>query len=136
MKVLIMTDLEGVSGIVDWDKHEPRTPQDRWQRELMTGEVNAAVADAFDAGATRVKIVEGHNAIDILQMDERATLVPAQYPACAAATGWDEGFDALMMVGKHAMAGTPDGILAHTGNRGVEFVEINGTRVGTRIIQG
>ena len=77
-----------------------------------------------------MKIVEGHNAIDILQMDERATLVPAQYPACAAATGWDEGFDAMMMVGKHAMAGTADGILAHTGNRGVEFVEINGTRVG------
>ncbi len=130
MKVLIMTDLEGVSGIVEWDKHEPRTPQDRWQRELMTGEVNAAVAGAFDAGATRVKIAEGHNAIDILQMDERAALVPAQYPACAATTGWDEGFGALMMVGKHAMAGTPDGVLAHTGNRSVEWLEINGVRVG------
>jgi D-amino peptidase len=130
MKVLIVTDLEGVSGIVEWDKHEPRTPQDQWQRTLMTGEVNAAVAGAFDAGATRVKIAEGHNAIDILQLDERATLVPAQYPACAAATGWDEGFDALMMIGKHSMAGTPDGVLAHTGNRGVEFVELNGIRVG------
>ena len=130
MKVLIMTDLEGVSGITQWDKHEPRTPQDQWQRTLMTGEVNAAVAGAFDAGATRVKITEGHNAIDILQMDERATLVPAEYPACAAAIGWEEGFDALMMVGKHAMAGTADGILAHTGNRSVEFMEINGIRVG------
>jgi len=130
MNVLIVTDLEGVSGIVEWDAHEPRTPQDQWQRTLMTGEVNAAVAGAFDAGATRVKIAEGHNAIDILQLDERATLVPAHYPAMPPYQGWDEGFDAMLQIGKHSMSGTPDGVLAHTGNRNVDFVEINGIRVG------
>ena len=130
MRVLIMTDLEGVSGITDWDKHETGTPLDQWQRTLMTGEVNAAIAGAFDAGATRVKVTEGHNAIDILQLDERATLVPAQYPAMPPLMGWDEGFDALIQIGKHSMAGTPDGVLAHTGNKGVEYLEINGIRVG------
>lgn len=130
MKVLIVTDLEGVSGITDWDAHEPRTPQDQWQRTLMTGEVNAAVAGAFDAGATRVKIAEGHNAIDILQLDERATLVPARYPAMPPYQGWDEGFAALLQIGKHSMSGTPDGVLSHTGNRSVDFVEVNGIRVG------
>ena len=130
MNVLIVTDLEGVSGITDWDAHEPGTAQDQWQRVLMTGEVNAAVAGAFDAGSTRVKVAEGHNAIDILQLDERATLVPARYPAMAPYQGWDEGFDALLQIGKHAMAGTPDGVLAHTGSGRVEFLEINGIRVG------
>lgn len=129
MRVLIVTDLEGVSGIIDWDKHELRTPQDVWQRQLMTGEVNAAVAGAFAAGATEVKIAEGHNAIDIQLLDERATLVPAYYPAAPPLQGW-EGFDALVEVGKHAMAGTPDGVLSHTGNKSVEYVEINGIRVG------
>jgi D-amino peptidase len=130
MNVLIITDLEGVSGIIDWDKHEPGTPLDQWQRALMTGEVNAAVAAAFDAGAQRVKIVEGHNAIDIRQLDPRATLVPAWYPAAPPLQGWDEGFDALLAIGKHAMSGTPDGVLAHTGNKTVDYVEINGIRVG------
>ena len=130
MKVLITTDLEGVSGITEWDAHESRTPQNQWQRTLMTGEVNAAIAGAFEAGATRVKIAEGHNAIEILQLDERATLVPAKFPAIPAYQGWDEGFDAMLQVGKHAMAGTSDGVLAHTGSRGVEYVEINGIRVG------
>lgn len=130
MKILIVTDLEGVSGITDWDAHEPRTPQDVWQRTLMTGEVNAAVAAAFDAGATRVKVAEGHNAVDIMQLDERATLVPAHFPAIPPYQGWDEGFDALLQIGKHSMAGTPGGVLAHTGNRGVEYAEINGIRVG------
>jgi D-amino peptidase len=129
MRVLIVTDLEGVSGIIDWDKHESRSPQDVWQRELMTGEVNAAVEGAFAAGATEVKIAEGHNAIDIRLLDERATLVPAYYPAAPPLQDW-EGCDALVEVGKHAMAGTPDGMLAHTGNKSVEFVEINGIRVG------
>ena len=130
MRVLIVTDLEGVSGVTDWDAHEPRTAQDQWQRMLMTGEVNAAVAGAFDAGATRVRVAEGHNAIDILQLDERATLVPAHYPAISPYQGWDEGFDALLQIGKHSMAGTAGGVLAHTGNKGVEYVEINGIRVG------
>ena len=130
MKVLITTDQEGVSGITEWDAFEPRTPQDQWQRTLMTGDVNAAIAGAFDAGATRVKVAEGHSAIDILQLDERATLVPAHYPAIPPYQGWDEGFDAMLQIGKHAMAGTPDGVLAHTGNKNVEFIEINGIRVG------
>ena len=130
MKILIVTDLEGVSGITAWDGHEEHTPQDQWQRTLMTGEVNAAVAGAFDAGATRVKVAEGHNAVDILDLDPRATLVPAHRPAIPPYQGWDEGFDAMLQIGKHAMAGTPDGVLAHTGNRSVEHVEINGIRVG------
>jgi len=130
MNVLIVTDLEGVSGICEWDAHEVGTGHDQWQRTLMTGEVNAAVAGAFDAGAARVKVAEGHNAIDIMQLDRRATLVPAYYPAIPPYQGWDEGFDAMLQIGKHAMAGTPDGVLAHTGNRSVEFLEINGVRVG------
>ena len=99
MNILITTDLEGVSGIVDWDKHETGTPLDAWQRQLMTGEVNAAIEGAFEAGATRIKVAEGHNAIDILQLDARATLVPARFPAVPPYQGWDEGFDAQIQIG-------------------------------------
>ena len=31
----------------------------------------------------------------------------------------------MVQIGKHAMAGTPDGALAHTGNRNAESVELN-----------
>ena len=130
MKILIGTDLEGVSGIVEWDKHERGTPLDMWQRQLMTGDVNAAIAGAFEAGAVRVKVAEGHNAIDIIQMDERATLVPAKWPAIPPRQGWDEGFDALILIGSHSMAGTSNGVLSHSFNRQIEFVEINNIRVG------
>ncbi|MCK5739872.1 M55 family metallopeptidase [bacterium] len=131
MRVLITTDLEGVSGIVNWDNHEPRTPLDVWQRKLMTGEVNAAVAAAFDAGATEVKIAEGHNAIDILQLDSRAILIPAVWPAVPIYQGWDEGYDALLQIGKHAMENTPKAVLCHSySHKAIEWLKINGELIG------
>ena len=130
MKVLIVTDLEGVSGIVEWDRHERGTALDQWQRTLMTAEINAAVAGAYDAGADRVKVAAGHDAVDIMQLDQRATLVPGHFPSTPTLQGWDEGFDAQFQIGKHSMAGTADGVLAHSYNRNVEYVEINGVRIG------
>lgn len=130
MRVVILTDLEGVSGIVDWDRHEPYTELDKWQRALMTGEVNAAVAGAFDAGATRVNVTEGHTAVEILDLDERATLVSCTGPTLPLLSGWDEGYDALFQIGCHSMAGTPGGCLSHTLSRQVEWIEINGERTG------
>ena len=131
MRVLMTTDLEGVSGIVNWDNHEPRTPLDVWQRELMTGEVNAAVAAAFDAGATEVKIAEGHSAIDIQLLDSRALLIPAVWPAVTVYQGWDEGYDALLQIGKHAMENTPQAVLCHSySHKAIEWMKINGELIG------
>jgi len=137
MKVLIWTDLEGVSGIVDFDEHEPLTEKDRYQRKLMTGELNSAIDACFDAGAQKVKVVEGHDATDLLTLDSRAIFVPARYPAIPQLQGWD-GYDFMILIGCHSMAGTPDGVLSHTGNRNVEYRKINGQivgEIGTTILQ-
>ncbi len=131
MKVLILTDLEGVSGMVEWRHCQPLEDLREWQQELMTGEVNAAVAGAFDAGATEVKVSEGHTAIDIRLLDERATLVPAVYPALPIYQGWDEGYDAAIQIGKHAMAHTPDGVLAHSySSKTVDWMKLNDKLIG------
>lgn len=130
MKILIWTDLEGVSGITEFDLHEKKTPQNVWQSKLMTGEVNAAIRACFDCGATHVKVAEGHDSIDILELDERATIVPACFPAIPQLQGWDEGFDAMLLIGCHSMAGTADGMLCHTGNRRVIYDKINDLIVG------
>ncbi len=130
MRIAILTDLEGVSGIVDWDRHEAHTPLDAWQRTLMTGEVNAAIAGAFDAGATHVNVTEGHEAVEILKLDERATLASTTGPTLPLLAGWEDGYDALFQIGAHSMAGTPDGCLSHTLTRQTEYIELNGRRVG------
>jgi D-amino peptidase len=44
--------------------------------------------------------------------------------------GLDETFDAVILVGHHAQAGSPNGILAHTQNGNIRDVQINGRSVG------
>ena len=51
MKILISADMEGISGIVDWEQVTPGQPEYLSHgRQLMTGDVNAAVAGARSAG--------------------------------------------------------------------------------------
>ncbi len=61
MRVLISADMEGVTGVTFPDDCEPGNP--RWQhhRAMMTGDVNAAVAGFFEAGATEVLVNDSHS---------------------------------------------------------------------------
>jgi len=132
-RICIVTDMEGVGGVNSWD--EQVTPgQRRFEesRRLLTGEVNAAVAGAFDAGASRVVVWDGHDgsrAFSIDELDPRAELLQG-----GRARGnyhfSSKLYDGVMFVGQHSMAGTPNGLLAHTQSREIKSVTINGKPVG------
>ena len=62
MRVLIMSDMEGVSGIVDWDQVNGGAPMYEEGRRLYTEEINAAVRGAKAAGATEIVAVDCHGA--------------------------------------------------------------------------
>src|SRR5690242_4507775 len=62
MRVLIMTDMEGVSGIINWDQVNGGAPLYEEGRRLYTEEINAAVRGAFAGGATEVHVVDCHGA--------------------------------------------------------------------------
>ncbi len=77
MKIVIVTDMEGVAGILnhgDWVVHAGRFFA-KGQR-LLTHEVNAAVDGLFKGGATEVVVLDGHGqgGIDPELLDERAEL--------------------------------------------------------------
>jgi D-amino peptidase len=132
MRVYILTDLEGVSGVVDIAYMDTAGDFYRAARELLTADVNAAAAGCFDAGARHVVVRDGHftgNNIDTLALDERVVLDKA---GAGPWTGLlDESFDATLMVGMHAMAGTPDGFLDHTQSSASWFrYTINGRECG------
>lgn len=51
LKVYIAADMEGIGGVSTWDiQADSRGREFEKFRQLMTQEVNAAVAGAFDAG--------------------------------------------------------------------------------------
>jgi len=134
MKVFVATDMEGVSGVVhrehtSWDgrRHDEA-------RKWMTEHINAAVEGAVEAGASEVLVCDGHSngrnvKLDLLHSDARL-MWGRQNRRLGQMEGIDESFDAVLMVGLHARAGTP-GVLNHTINSGVVTeLRVNGDPVG------
>lgn len=139
MKILIFTDLEGVSGIVDWDKTPDITAAEKeYQEFLLTNEVNGAVEGAFRAGVSEVWVVECHG-IDIREIHPDAYLLKIsteKTPLSPEIIGMRPGrWDAMAFIGNHSMAGTPFGVLSHTQNNRVKAAYINDKLVGEFGIQ-
>lgn len=128
MKVFISVDMEGVSGLVQWD------PADRLlERELITAEANAAIAGAFDGGATDVLVTEAHaNMRNIIpeKIDARAHFLSGQPKPKNHMAGIDSSFKAALFVGYHAKAGTLGGIMSHTYELSIFSLKFNGIELG------
>ena len=83
MKILIAADMEGITGVVDSDQTNPSHAEYGRFRRLMTGDVNAAIRGAFDAGADEVVVSDGHwfnLNILIEELDPRARLILPKCP--------------------------------------------------------
>ena len=121
MRILIMSDMEGVSGIVKWDQVSGGKQQYEEGRRLYTEEINAAVRGAKAAGATEIVAVDCHGAGGDWTFN---SFVPELlHPDCEWVAGhpWsrytdllEQGCDAVLLVGMHARNNTPDGVLCHT----------------------
>ena len=56
--VFLITDAEGVAGVCRQDQTDPK---DNEMRQLLTGEINAAVDGFYDGGADEVIVWDGHD---------------------------------------------------------------------------
>jgi D-amino peptidase len=132
LKVYISADMEGVGGVSTWDVQASAKGREYEQfRRLMTLEVNAAIAGAFDAGATDVIASDSHGDaqnIDVELLDSRARLIRAWPRPLGMMQGVDSTFDAVVFIGYHAREGRADAVLAHTFS-GDEVVKLNGVEM-------
>ncbi|MGZ5178930.1 MAG: M55 family metallopeptidase [Ramlibacter sp.] len=118
MKILISTDIEGVAGVVHHQQVRAGNPEYERARVLMAHEANAAIAGAFDGGATEVLVNDSHGDFRNMPaelLDARAQFVLGKPRTLGMMAGVDQGVDAVCMVGYHSRAGGR-GILAHTTN--------------------
>lgn len=120
MNVYISVDMEGCAGVVHREQTNPVGFDYEVGRAAMTAEANAAVAGAFDAGATRVVVSDSHGGngmrnIRLPELDPRAELISGSPRRLGQLEGIDDGFDALLMVGYHTRHGRA-GVLSHTMN--------------------
>ena len=138
MRVHVISDMEGVSGIVKRQQTSGGEPLYEEGRKLYTGEINAAVRGAKAAGATEIVVMDCHGAGEGWTFN---SLVPEDLDsACeyVVQEEWTEytefleqGCDAALFVGMHARAGTRDGVMSHTiSGRDFQNLSFNGTLVG------
>jgi D-amino peptidase len=138
VRVHIISDMEGVAGIVKWEQVNGGEPMYEEGRRLYTEEINAAVRGARAGGATEIVVMDCHGAGKGWTFN---SLVPDLLdPGCeyVVQQEWteyteflEEGCDAALFVAMHAMAGTRRGVLNHTVS-GSQWQNLwfNGTLVG------
>jgi D-amino peptidase len=116
VKIYIGTDLEGISGVTTFDQTQNGDgPLYQSARHLLMGDINAAVQGCLDGGASYVCVMDGHGRPPNVIPDE---MHPGADFICGHGFGPTVELDATvacgMLVGYHAMAHTPDGVLSHT----------------------
>ena len=138
MRVHIISDMEGVAGIVKWEQVSGGESLYEEGRKLYTQEINAAVRGAKAAGATEIVVMDCHGAGKGWTFN---SLIPEDLdPDCewVVQSEWTEytefleqGCDAALFVAMHARAGTADGVMNHTvSGRAWQNLSFNGTVVG------
>ncbi|MGE5413567.1 MAG: M55 family metallopeptidase [Syntrophomonadaceae bacterium] len=132
LKVFISADMEGVGGVSTWTVQANSKGREYEKfRVLMTKEVNAAVAGAFDAGATEVVVGDSHGDaqnIDVELLDKRVRLIRAWPRPLGMMQGVDASFGAVVFVGYHAAEGRAAATLSHSFSGTIE-VELDGVPV-------
>jgi D-amino peptidase len=130
LKVFISVDMEGLAGVIYATDVNPSGPDYPRFRAIMAGETNAAIEGAFRAGATEVLVRDSHgNKNNLLpeDVDSRARLLRGLSTGPKnMMEGLDSTFDAVVFVGYHAKAGSPNAILEHTSTGNVVDFSING----------
>jgi D-amino peptidase len=116
IKIYVNTDLEGISGVFKFAQtREKDTPLNIQACEYFMGDLAAVIHGLRDGGATEIVVLDGHGSQAVIPhlMDPGASYITG-VPRKGPLTGLDSTYTGMLMIGFHAMNGTPDGVLHHT----------------------
>lgn len=126
MDVLISVDLEGVAGIAARQQLHSGGRDYPAARALVTAEANAAVAGAFDGGATSVVVNDSHAAGDNLlaeELDPRAEFVIGDPKPLDMLQELSPQTGVVLFVGYHVGPASRTGVLGHSFS-GAAFADV------------
>ena len=140
LKIFISVDMEGICGVVNWDDVTVGGQDYGLFRRLMTLETNAAIEGALLAGATDIVVRDAHdtgrNILPDLLKPEARLLRAWSFSPLSMMEGIDKTFDAVLFIGYHARASTPNAVLKHTMMKELLDVIINGQKMPEAGING
>jgi D-amino peptidase len=117
IKIYVMTDLEGVSGVYKFAQtREKDTPLNIQACEYFMQDLAAVVKGLRDGGATEILVIDGHGSQAIIphMMEPGARYITGKPRPGSGLWGLDGSFAGIVQFGAHAMMGTADGVLNHT----------------------
>src|SRR5258705_9502270 len=126
--IFLITDAEGVGGVCRQDQTDPK---DQEMRQLLTGEINAAVEGFLAGGAQEVIVWDGHDGsqtLSTLTIHPKAKLLMG---ALGPSMMMERRFAAVAYVGQHSKANIRGGVMAHSySSLGIQNMLLNGKPVG------
>ncbi|MFN8459225.1 MAG: M55 family metallopeptidase [Anaerolineae bacterium] len=133
MRIFISVDMEGTSGLERLEEIFRGLPGYDTFRQMMGGDCNAVIQGAIEGGATEIVVSDSHGYMCNMRPDD---LMPGvQLRRGQLKRQWcqmksfDNSFDAALLIGFHAKAGTSEAILSHTWIPGFRDVRVNGQSV-------
>jgi D-amino peptidase len=127
--VFVITDAEGVAGVCRQDQTDPK---DAEMRQLLTGEINAAVDGFLAGGADEVVVWDGHDGsqtLSALTIHPKARLLMGGLGVTMTLD--ERRYAAVAFIGQHSKANVQRGIMAHSySSLGIQNMKVNGQPVG------
>ncbi|MFN4227207.1 MAG: M55 family metallopeptidase [Candidatus Ratteibacteria bacterium] len=116
MKIYIATDLEGATGVFKFKQTRERGDEFYEAMKLLMGDIAAVVEGLKEAGVNEIYVLDGHDRGNnfIPELMVKGVKYITGYPRPDILYGLDQTFDGIILLGYHAMNGTPDGVLHHT----------------------
>jgi D-amino peptidase len=117
-KIYINTDLEGISGVFKFDQTRQKdTPLNIQACEYFMGDLAAVIHGLHDAGIKEIVVLDGHGSqaiIPHMMVPGAKYITGTPRPGAGNLSELDSSFAGMILLGFHAMMGTPDGVLNHT----------------------
>jgi D-amino peptidase len=129
MKIMIRSDIEGVTGVTTYQQAEGT----EFGRRMLMNDLKACIDGILSMGQHEIVIYDEHTDgrnIDIDQLPDGVSVIMGKPLYRPEWGGIDDSFDAMVMVGFHARSGVFGSLLPHSYSRKNLEIRLNGTVVG------
>jgi D-amino peptidase len=133
MKVHISADMEGIATLSHDEQTGSKGFDYQRMREIMTGEVQAAIEGAKKGGAEKILVCDAHDKgrnLLIERLDDDVEVIQGNPYELGMIAGISREFDAAFQIGYHSMRHTHAGVIGHTYTYNVTKLKMNGTVLG------
>lgn len=134
MKLYISADIEGITGVVNWDEAQIGHPEHDLYRKIMTQEILTASKESKSNGVREILVKDAHASGRNILIDDLPDYVTvlrgwSGHPF-SMVQGLDGSFDVLFMIGYHSPSGSLGNPLSHTmASSIIREMRLNGHRI-------